>query len=263
MNYLEQLNAFFLKKEQDALSSRAQCLYWNLLGLNNRYRWAAWFCASGLILQGMTGLSRSQLAQARTELAEKGYLRYRAGGGGQTGRYHLEDLGALYRDEPCAPGETQTETQSDTQPGTQVDTQTDTQPGTQADTQTDTRPDTQVDTRPEREAAPLLKIKTKEKQRQREPIGARTAEPSEEEVRAFVSQAGYQVDPALFTTYYQARGWQAGGQPIRSWQALVKVWDRRDAKGQFGAPYNRGNPALRYAQRAPAERAALDAVVQY
>lgn len=79
MNYIEQLNAFFIKKEQDALSSRAQCLYFNLLGLNNRYRWAAWFSVSGLLLQGMTGLSRNQLTQARAELMQKGYLCYETG----------------------------------------------------------------------------------------------------------------------------------------------------------------------------------------
>ena len=55
MNYIEQLNAFFIKKEQDALSSRAQCLYFNLLGLNNRYRWAAWFSVSGLLFAGDDG----------------------------------------------------------------------------------------------------------------------------------------------------------------------------------------------------------------
>ena len=108
MNYIEQLNAFFIKKEQDALSSRAQCLYFNLLGLNNRYRWAAWFSVSGLLLQGMTGLSRNQLTQARAELMQKGYLCYETGRGSQTGRYHLEDLAALYRDEFGPLGGTQT-----------------------------------------------------------------------------------------------------------------------------------------------------------
>ena len=116
MNYIEQLNAFFIKKEQDALSSRAQCLYFNLLGLNNRYRWAAWFSVSGLLLQGMTGLSRNQLTQARAELMQKGYLCYETGRGSQTGRYHLENLAALYRDEFGPQGGTQTKTQTETQP---------------------------------------------------------------------------------------------------------------------------------------------------
>ena len=185
MNYIEQLNAFFIKKEQDALSSRAQCLYFNLLGLNNRYRWAAWFSVSGLLLQGMTGLSRNQLTQARAELMQKGYLCYETGRGSQTGRYHLEDLAALYRDEFGPQGGTQTKTQTETQP--------------------------------QRSTAPLLKIKTKEKEKQKETKGAHATEPSVAEVKAFVAKSGSEVDPELFTTYYQAQGWQAGGQPIRSW----------------------------------------------
>ena len=230
MNYIEQLNAFFIKKEQDALSSRAQCLYFNLLGLNNRYRWAAWFSVSGLLLQGMTGLSRNQLTQARTELMQKGYLCYETGRGSQTGRYHLEDLAALYRDEFGPQGGTQTKTQTETQP--------------------------------QRSTAPFLKIKTKEKEKQKETKGAHATEPSVAEVKAFVAKSGSVVDPELFTTYYQARGWQAGGQPIRSWQAMIRAWDRR-ASLCFRGREPAANPALRYAQRAPAEQAALNALVQY
>ena len=234
MNYIEQLNAFFIKKEQDALSSRAQCLYFNLLGLNNRYRWAAWFSVSGLFLQGMTGLSRNQLTQARTELMQKGYLCYETGQGSQTGRYHLEDLAALYRDEFGPQGGAQTKTQSETQ----------------------------TEAQPQRSTAPLIKIKTKEKEKQKETKDARATEPSVSEVKAFVAKSGSEVDPELFTTYYQARGWQAGGQPIRSWQAMIRAWDRR-ASLCFQGRAPAANPALRYAQRAPAEQAALSALVQY
>lgn len=239
MNYIEQLNAFFLKKEQDALSSRAQCLYLNLIGLNNRYRWVAWFSVSGLLLQGMTGLSRNQLTQARAELAEKGYLCYEKKAGSRTGRYHLEDLCAQPQDRDGAQAGVQTETQARTQTETQTETQ------------------------PVRKAAPLYLIKTKEKEKQKETTGAPTAQPSVSEVKAFIAETGSGVDPELFTTYYRARGWQAGGQPIRSWQAMVRAWDRREALGSPGRAAPGGNPALRYAQRAPAERAALEAVVQY
>ena len=82
------------------------------------------------------------------------------------------------------------------------------------------------------------------------------------EVKAFVAKSGSEVDPELFTTYYQARGWQAGGQPIRSWQAMIRAWDRR-ASLCFRGRAPSENPALRYAQRAPAEQAALSALVQY
>lgn len=82
------------------------------------------------------------------------------------------------------------------------------------------------------------------------------------EVKAFVAKSGSEVDPELFTTYYQARGWQAGGQPIRSWKAMIRAWDRR-ASLCFRGREPAANPALRYAQRAPAEQAALNALVQY
>ena len=178
MNYIEQLNAFFHQKEQDALSSRAQCLYFNLLGLNNRYRWAAWFSASCLLLEGM-GLSRNQLAQARTELMQKGYLCY---------ENRAQPNGPISSGGSCGP----------------VPDEFGPQGGAQTKTQTETQP--------QRSTAPF-KNKTK---KTRETKGARATEPSVAEVKAFVAKSGSEVDPELFTTYYQARGWQAGGQPIRS-----------------------------------------------
>ncbi len=202
MNYIEQLNAFFIKKEQDALSSRAQCLYFNLLGLNNRYRWAAWFSVSGLLLQGMTGLSRNQLTQARAELMQKGYLCYETGRGSQTGRYHLEDLAALYRDEFGPQGGTQTKTQTETHPS---------------------------------EHGPPSKNKNKRKRKTKRDKGRARNRAFCGGGKGVCSKIWHEVDPELFTTYYQARGWQAGGQPIRSWQAMISRLGPPVPRSAFGA----------------------------
>lgn len=53
--------------------------------------------------------------------------------------------------------------------------------------------------------------------------------PSFEEVKEYVKQLGYQMDPAAFYDYYSEQDWHKNnGQPIKDWKATVRTWERRE-----------------------------------
>lgn len=51
--------------------------------------------------------------------------------------------------------------------------------------------------------------------------------PTIEEVTAYCQERGNGIDPSAFLDYYEARGWKIGNQPMKSWQAAVRTWERR------------------------------------
>ena len=53
--------------------------------------------------------------------------------------------------------------------------------------------------------------------------------PTYEEIKEYVSQMGYQMDPAAFFDYYESIGWtRKNGQRIKDWKASVRTWERRE-----------------------------------
>lgn len=52
--------------------------------------------------------------------------------------------------------------------------------------------------------------------------------PSFDDVRAYCTERGNQVDPQRFVDFYTANGWTQGrGKPIKDWQAAVRTWESR------------------------------------
>lgn len=89
MNYVEQMQGFFVKKQTAPLSANAQCLYINLFFVNNMAGWADEISVSNTYLQALTNLSRIQLDRARNELVQKGFIDYLKGSGNRAGKYLL------------------------------------------------------------------------------------------------------------------------------------------------------------------------------
>ena len=53
--------------------------------------------------------------------------------------------------------------------------------------------------------------------------------PSYEDIKSYVSQMGYAMDPAAFYDYYESVGWvKKNGQSIKDWKASVRTWERRE-----------------------------------
>lgn len=59
--------------------------------------------------------------------------------------------------------------------------------------------------------------------------------PSVDEVRTFVSKEKLNVDPERFCDYYESVGWHVGKNPMKSWKAACRTWDRNAQKSPQSA----------------------------
>lgn len=66
--------------------------------------------------------------------------------------------------------------------------------------------------------------------------------PTPEQVSAYAAQQGLAIDARRFCDYYESKGWTVGKNPMRSWQAAVRNWARRDESsgGSSGAAVKEG-----------------------
>jgi hypothetical protein len=52
--------------------------------------------------------------------------------------------------------------------------------------------------------------------------------PSVDEVRVYIKEHKYPVDPEAFIDFYESKGWMIGPNKMKSWQAAVRTWSRND-----------------------------------
>ena len=100
MNYITLLRAFQDRVAGGGISSRAQLLYYTLLGENNRCRWQPWFCRSNAALCGLMHLSTHTLLAARRELEDLGLIALKREPGGATW-YQICEQGAQSSTPDC------------------------------------------------------------------------------------------------------------------------------------------------------------------
>lgn len=53
--------------------------------------------------------------------------------------------------------------------------------------------------------------------------------PSVEEVQAYCTERGNNIDAQHFIDYYSARGWMLGKNHIKDWKACIRTWERNDS----------------------------------
>ena len=58
--------------------------------------------------------------------------------------------------------------------------------------------------------------------------------PSVEEVQAYCSERGNNVDAQSFVDFYQSKGWVVGKEKMKDWKAAVRTWERRERKDNAG-----------------------------
>lgn len=95
MNYIKEINAFYQRQETNPLSSHAANLWHTLMHINNRAGWKKTFTVAVSVIRYKSGLSDSTFKRARTELHEKGYIRYESRRGNQAAIYEMISLGHL------------------------------------------------------------------------------------------------------------------------------------------------------------------------
>lgn len=52
--------------------------------------------------------------------------------------------------------------------------------------------------------------------------------PSIDEVREYIEDKGYSIDPERFVDYYTANGWMVGKSHMKDWKATVRNWERNN-----------------------------------
>lgn len=52
--------------------------------------------------------------------------------------------------------------------------------------------------------------------------------PTVGEVTAYGASIGFRVNAAAFCDFYESKGWKVGNTPMKSWQAAVRTWARKE-----------------------------------
>lgn len=54
----------------------------------------------------------------------------------------------------------------------------------------------------------------------------RFSAPTVEQVKEYIDEKGYNIDPERFVDYYSSKGWVVGKSPMKDWKAAVRTWAR-------------------------------------
>jgi hypothetical protein len=54
--------------------------------------------------------------------------------------------------------------------------------------------------------------------------------PSIEDIRDYCLEKQYAVDPELFYSFYESKGWMVGSNPMKDWKAALSTWERKNAE---------------------------------
>ena len=54
--------------------------------------------------------------------------------------------------------------------------------------------------------------------------------PSVEEVKAYIEEKGYSINPDSFVDYYTSNGWHVGRNKMKDWKDCVRSWNNREKK---------------------------------
>ena len=58
--------------------------------------------------------------------------------------------------------------------------------------------------------------------------------PTVDDVRAYCTERGNNVDPQSFVDFYESKGWMIGKNKMKDWKAAVRTWERSETKTRLG-----------------------------
>lgn len=61
-------------------------------------------------------------------------------------------------------------------------------------------------------------------------MNKRIIPPPIEDVRKYVTDHGYTIDPDQFFDHHEARGWWLGKVKMKDWQAAIRTWVRNEKR---------------------------------
>ena len=69
------------------------------------------------------------------------------------------------------------------------------------------------------------------------PKHTRFSPPSVDDVRAYCSLHGYNVDAERFVDFYTSNGWKVGRNPMKDWKAAVRTWAKKEKSNGMPVKY--------------------------
>lgn len=58
--------------------------------------------------------------------------------------------------------------------------------------------------------------------------------PTLDEIQAFISEKGYDVDANTFFSFYESNGWKVGKNAMKNWKAAIATWDSKNRNNGSG-----------------------------
>ena len=79
----------------------------------------------------------------------------------------------------------------------------------------------------------------KEKEKEKEKVKVKDNNkifkpPTVDDVRAYCTERGNNVDPRSFVDFYESKGWMIGKNKMKDWKAAVRTWERSETKTRQG-----------------------------
>ena len=65
------------------------------------------------------------------------------------------------------------------------------------------------------------------------PKTTRFVKPTLEEIDKYCRSRGNNIDARKFFDYYESNGWKVGKNPMKSWEAAVRTWERSEYNTQY------------------------------
>lgn len=91
--------------------------------------------------------------------------------------------------------------------------------------------------------------KKEEKEKKKEEKEKKTAsgfkQPTLQEVKAYCSERGNDINAEAFIDYYEANGWRVGRNSMKDWRAAVRTWEKREAERRGGGNQNGKIPGFK------------------
>lgn len=72
-------------------------------------------------------------------------------------------------------------------------------------------------------------------------ISKRFKKPTIEEIREYIKEQGYTIDPEAFYDHYESNGWHVGRNPMKDWKACVRTFQRYSQKYNYSNNTSKNN----------------------
>ena len=195
MNYIREIAAFHDSLLYKNLSTGQIALWYALMYINNKVGWAEDFSVANQVLELQTGLSRGAVLKARNALQQMGYIDFKCRGTKAT-VYRMKSLVMSNSEQASEQSGVQTSEQSGVQTSDTLNKQN----------------------------------KTKHIKKESERKKSFTP-PTLDEVKAYIAEKGYDVDPVTFFNFFSEGYWKdSKGQPVRNWKQKIITWQAHQTK---------------------------------